>query len=154
VRRTAWQTRLWTKVRRDGPIADLRPDLGRCWPWTGATDGRGHGLIRIEGKLQRAARVAYALHVGPVKPGLPLRQFACTLPACVNPAHHQAPLWDAALATLPGTALAARTHCIHDHPLSPDNAYRRPDGRVDCRRCRADARARSRARAPRKLVVP
>lgn len=140
--------RLFEKVRRDGPVADLRPDLGLCWPWTGATDSRGYGLVRIAGRLHRAHRVAYALTVGPVKPGLPLKQFACTTAGCCNPGHYRAPLWDATLATLPGAALAARTHCVNDHPLAgPGDRYVRPDGRVDCRRCRAHSHTVFRGRA-------
>jgi hypothetical protein len=135
--------RLWTKVRRDGPVADKRPDLGRCWPWTGATDARGYGLVRVDGKLQRAHRVAYALAVGPVKPGLPLVQFACTTAGCCNPAHYRAPIGDAVPATLVrGLALPPRTHCLNDHPLTDQNIYRRPSGQAECRRCRAAARRR------------
>jgi hypothetical protein len=137
---------LWDKVRKDGPVAQLRPDLGRCWPWSGATDARGYGLIRIAGKLQRAHRVAYALAKGPIKPGLPLEQFACTTVGCCNPAHYQAPFWDAALATLPGAGLPPRRHCRYGHLLSPRNRYRRPDGTVECRECRAASRRRWRAR--------
>jgi hypothetical protein len=120
-----------------------------CWPWTGATDARGRGVIRIDGKLQRAIRVAYVLEVGPVKPGLPLSQFACTLPGCTNPRHWQAPFWDAALATLPGAGLPPRRHCRYGHLLSPLNRYHRPDGTTECRDCRATARRKHRAKVAR-----
>lgn len=68
--------RFWEKVEKtDG-----------CWLWTGAMLKTGYGSIRVEGKAQRAHRVAYTLEVGKIPEGMPLRH-SCDNPRCVNPSH-------------------------------------------------------------------
>ncbi|PWJ80621.1 hypothetical protein C7441_112163 [Pseudaminobacter salicylatoxidans] len=39
---------------------------------------------------------------------------------------------------------AAKTHCVHGHPLSGANLYHRPDGYRDCRTCRRESLRRCR----------
>lgn len=68
--------RFWSKVDKSG----------ECWLWTGGTNPKGYGKIKINGKWQLAHRVAYELQVGPIPPGL----FAChhcDTPLCVRPEH-------------------------------------------------------------------
>lgn len=40
-------------------------------------------------------------------------------------------------------ARSALTHCKHGHEFTPENTYIKPNGYRNCRKCRADANARS-----------
>lgn len=60
------------------------PNSG-CWLWTGGESG-GYGKLYVGGKLERAHRVSYRLHVGEVLPGAHVCH-SCDNPSCVNPAH-------------------------------------------------------------------
>lgn len=76
------EQRFWTKVR-------VVPD--GCWEWTAATYPGGHGVFwsggsRRKGRLIRAHRFSYELHIGPIPPGKHVLH-KCDNPACVNPAH-------------------------------------------------------------------
>lgn len=79
--------RFWAKVDQDGPVPSERPDLGPCWLWTAATDGRGYGVIgTVAKKVDKAYRVAYRLLVGPIPEGLELDHL-CRVTLCVRPTH-------------------------------------------------------------------
>ena len=73
--------RLWAKVDIRGP--------NDCWPWEGATDKYGYGLIG-EGapsrKLLQVHRVTFESKNGPIPKGL-LVMHSCDNPGCCNPAH-------------------------------------------------------------------
>lgn len=57
-----------------------------CHYWTGAQASHGYGDFKINGRRQRAHRVAYERHHGPIAEGLVVRH-RCDQPMCVNPAH-------------------------------------------------------------------
>jgi hypothetical protein len=57
-----------------------------CWEWQGAHDGDGYGLIKIDGKLRRATRVAWETAYGPIPAGLSVLH-SCDNPPCVRPDH-------------------------------------------------------------------
>lgn len=60
-----------------------------CWPWTGATDRDGYGVMDDGQHRQlRAHRVAYALAHG--DPGPHCVLHTCDNPPCCNPAHLRA----------------------------------------------------------------
>jgi len=59
---------------------------GECLVWTGQRDPRGYGFLRLEGRLQRAHRLAYALHHGEIPTGAVIRH-KCDNPACIKLAH-------------------------------------------------------------------
>ena len=151
--------RFWAKVDKTGG-----PDA--CWPWCGARNGDGYGLIfiRRDGTrriVRSAHRVAYALeHRTPIPDGLTL-DHVCRNPRCVNPQHLEAVTNRENI--LRGTGWAARnvavTHCPSGHAYDARNTYRKPSrsGRI-CRACNAVAArrrwARKRARESGGLAMP
>lgn len=73
--------KVWDRKR----FAALADDSG-CWPWPKALSTNGYGVVKAQGKLRRAHRVAYELFVGPIPEGLDLDHL-CRNRACVNPTH-------------------------------------------------------------------
>jgi hypothetical protein len=59
--------------------------VGECWEWQASTDGR-YGDVFWEGRTQKAHRVSWMLHRGPIPDGL-LVLHGCDNPPCVNPNH-------------------------------------------------------------------
>jgi hypothetical protein len=82
--------RFWRYVKKNGPA--LRPELGPCWMWTGANDGKaGYGKITVEHKPGRqirtqAHRASWMLHFGKIPPGLEVCH-ECDNPPCIRPEH-------------------------------------------------------------------
>lgn len=74
--------RLMGKVDKRGP--------DECWPWLGATDRDGYGMlaIRKDGRksTRGAHRIAYEQAYGPIPDGLRILH-ECDNPPCCNPAH-------------------------------------------------------------------
>ena len=71
--------RFWEKVdRRGGPSS--------CWLWTAGCFADGYGAVSVDGKPQRAPRIAYELEKGTIPDGLHIRH-TCDNPKCVNPKH-------------------------------------------------------------------
>lgn len=69
------------------------PDLSPCWPWMGATNMCGYGIVRAERQpdgtqpLVLAHRVALSLALGrDIRPGLVVSHI-CDTPRCVRPSH-------------------------------------------------------------------
>ena len=69
--------RFWTKVT-------ARPG-DQCWEWQGTRDRTGYGVVRLDGRLLKAHRVAWLLVHG-AAPG-PRLWHRCDNPACVRPGH-------------------------------------------------------------------
>jgi len=78
--------RFWSKVNKHGPIPQHKPELGPCWLWTGAMDGKDYGHIWANGKLQPSHRIAWEMAHGPIPDGLQ-PDHLCRNHACVNVAH-------------------------------------------------------------------
>lgn len=57
-----------------------------CWEWLGTRHGHGYGLLRIDGRLVRAHRVAWELENGPIPAGLSVLH-SCDNRPCVRPDH-------------------------------------------------------------------
>lgn len=58
-----------------------------CWVWTGGTNKKGYGdYAQLDGKRDRAHRVAYRIEHGPIPPGRCVCH-ACDNPPCCNPDH-------------------------------------------------------------------
>lgn len=118
-------TRFWAKVNRGGDDA--------CWLWKGATDGTGrYGSFSVNGKLERAHRVAYELLVGPVPEDLVLDHL-CKVTLCVNPRHLEPVTQYENI--MRGDSLQAqnarKTHCPRGHPYD----MVMPNGGRTCRTC-------------------
>ncbi len=130
------------------------PNTG-CWLWTGATNGR-YGQIHAGGRPgthQRAHRISWELHHGPIPAGM-FVLHKCDTPACVNPDHlflgtQQDNLSDASnkgrmkggRGRMKGWRKSTKlTHCKNGHPLSGDNVYQYPNGYTACRVCRRQDR--------------
>ncbi|MEZ5079563.1 MAG: HNH endonuclease signature motif containing protein [Thermoleophilia bacterium] len=64
--------------------ASAGPDA--CWPWRGARQGSGYGLVSFRDSSRGAHRVVYALAVAPIPEGLQVHH-SCDHTWCVNPAH-------------------------------------------------------------------
>lgn len=81
--RISWEVRFWARVNKDGPV--VRPELGNCWVWTGATDGR-YGQISKDGRRQKAHRVSWEMVNGPMPPEMDACH-KCDVTRCVRPDH-------------------------------------------------------------------
>jgi hypothetical protein len=57
-----------------------------CHPWTASTTANGYGQFSLNGKVERAHRVAFEMSVGPIPEGLVMRHL-CSTRDCVNPDH-------------------------------------------------------------------
>jgi hypothetical protein len=69
---------LWKSIEVSG--------LEDCWYWLAAKTHNGYGRFKLDGKTQRAHRVAYVLTHGNItKDALVLHM--CDTPACCNPSH-------------------------------------------------------------------
>jgi hypothetical protein len=54
--------RFWAKVNKDGPVPAHIPELGKCWVWTGSTNGDGYGTFTLGSKLDCSRRVGEKTH--------------------------------------------------------------------------------------------
>jgi hypothetical protein len=89
VRRTLpLELRLLAKTDRvNGPV--LVESLGPCWPWLGACNSSGYGLISEGGRLYLAHRIALSMALGrDLAPGM-VSRHRCDNPPCIRPSHLQ-----------------------------------------------------------------
>ena len=69
----------------------------------------------------------------------------CHVKCCVNLEHLTAVSQSANMMMsdyAPSTKNAAKTHCVHGHPLSGENLYLTPKGKRECKECRRAAKKR------------
>lgn len=116
---------------------------GDCWEWNGARDPAGYGQLTYRKRSWKAHRWVWTTLVGPIPEGLTIDHL-CRNPGCVNPDHLE-PVTQQ-VNTLRGYGMGGRharkTHCHRGHPFNDENTYVFPDGRRDCRTCRAASRRR------------
>ena len=126
-------------------------DPEACWPWPGATNGVGYGVIGRGGKTGSNTyvhRVMYEHLVGPIPAGLVLDHL-CRNRICANPKHLQPVTHRTNLLRGEGISgtNARKTHCPQGHLYDIENTYTYPDGSRRCRACaREDQRRRRRQR--------
>lgn len=73
------KTRFFNKV-------NIIDDSKSCWEWTASRDKDGYGRIGVNGKVQRAHRVCWEMHNGPIPDGLVV-MHRCDNEPCVRPDH-------------------------------------------------------------------
>lgn len=127
------------------------PNSG-CWIWTGSTDRRGYGQLRVTTQKNKT-RLRYATHVSLEIVGrkVPKGMEAChhcDVPACVNPDHlfigtHRDNVldsWSKGRASKPPSAKKGqglKTYCHRGHLLDGGDVYWVNDGsRRMCNECR------------------
>lgn len=117
--------RVMPKINKDGPLSELRPDLGKCWLWTASKQGNGYGKIGAGGrggKWLPAHRAVYELLVDKIESGLELDHL-CKVILCVNPDHLEpvTPRENKLRGTSPAALHAKKTHCPKGHPYNEKN---------------------------------
>jgi hypothetical protein len=74
----SYTEKFWEKVKLSG--------LDDCWMWQATKDGNGYGMMKTNGRHERAHRVSHTLLKGTIPNGL-FVCHTCDTPGCVNPAH-------------------------------------------------------------------
>lgn len=113
-------------------------EVTECWNWMGHVSRWGYGQVYTPTGVQYVHVVSHWYFKGPVPPTWEVDHL-CRNTRCINPDHLEAVT--KRINTLRGNSMAARhaqkTHCVHGHPLTPDNLYvirARPRYRC-CRTC-------------------
>lgn len=136
-------SRFWAKVDKSGPVPEHRPELGPCWVWTGSTNGRGYGELRIHGRKWYAHRFAFvALGGNELPDGFDLDHLCRTRP-CVRPEHLEAVTRLQNVQR--GEGHGSETHCPQGHPYAGDNLRVESTATRHCRTCDREGDARRRA---------
>ena len=132
--------RFWRWVNKDGPIPGHRPELGRCWVWTGGL-ADGYGVFSIKNRQHKAHILSYTWAKGEIPEGYE-RDHLCRNPPCVNPDHLEAVTGPENMlrGMSPWAKNARKTHCPQGHPYDEENTYHYR-GERHCREC---ARQRNR----------
>lgn len=133
-----WQVRIKSKLAYSAETFRGSP----CWIFTGSLDSSGYGLLWSVNTMRKAHRLTYVEAKGPIPKGLQIDHL-CRNRACCNPDHLEAVTTQentrrGKLSEARGKFNAAKTHCPHGHPYSPENTYHglREDRRTKRRDCR------------------
>ena len=118
--------------------------VGRCWEWTGASNGVGYGEIRLsKTRMVYTHRLAYELTWGPIPEGMVIAH-RCDNPRCLKPSHLFPATQAENMQDMVAKGRARRriaTHCPlgHAYPAT---------GRKRCRECENARRRRPGGRGP------
>lgn len=119
--------RFWLRVRK----------TDTCWLWQAATTN-GYGVVKWDGRLQHAHRVAYRLLVGPIPTGLQLDHL-CRVRGCVRPDHLEPvpQLVNMQRGANEGASAWVDSVCKNGHQLTLENTYVYRKARA-CKQCNRD----------------
>lgn len=128
----------WARVDKVGPLPEYRPELGRCWIWTGPLNRGGYGhFYDNSGKTARAHRLSFSIAYGSIPVGAEVDHL-CRVRRCVRPDHLEAVTKRENI--LRGHSWMAdsarKTHCVRGHEFNDANTYRNSQGHRYCRPCR------------------
>jgi len=133
------EDRFWIRVDKNGPVPELRPELGPCWIWRGSvTPSTGYGAFWWKNRLSTSHRFAYEREGATVPDGLNIDHL-CRNRRCVNSSHLEAVTTQVNLLRGVGMSAqhAAQTHCFRGHPFDLLNTRFDNKGRRHCRACKA-----------------
>ena len=97
-----------------------------CWLWTGARNGKGYGVMKVNQRHRKAYRIAWELAYGPIPDGMDLHHL-CETPLCVRPSHLEAVTPSAHRQRHAGR----NDTCPHGHPYDQRDSH----GRRRCGTC-------------------
>lgn len=82
------EEKFWERVDKDGPIHPYKPELGKCWLWTGQLNNKEspYGAVYHGGKRVKAHRISYIIHHGVIPDGKMILH-SCDRHHCTNPNH-------------------------------------------------------------------
>lgn len=151
----------YKRVRRSGSVDGLTlerrffghvvaEDANGCWIWDKPHPETGYG--QFQGS--HAHRWSYEHLICDIPAGLDLDHL-CRNRGCVN-AYHLDPVprgVNVLRGTCPAAENARKTHCVRGHEFTQVNTYITPDGRRQCRSCRAAASIQSKSRRAEKSAA-
>ena len=79
--------RVFSRIDKDGPLPEHRPELGPCWLWTGARTKDGYGELKVRGVVVYVHRLAWRIAHGRSAPIDRMVLHHCDRPACARPSH-------------------------------------------------------------------
>jgi hypothetical protein len=138
-RRIPLAERFWTKVDKNGPIPEDRPELGPCWVWRGSIRRDGYGTVHQSKPVRRMVSThiyAYEVVNGPVPAGLQLDHL-CRNPACCRPDHLEAvtPQVNVLRSNSLSAQRARQQFCKNGHEFTPENTRVSKRNQRTCRAC-------------------
>jgi hypothetical protein len=128
----------WSKVNKNGPFCKIEDiDLGRCWIWTGACDGKYGNFAVAKNKVGKAHRFSFKLAFGWLLSHPYQIDHKCRETMCVNPKHLFCLLGrdNNERSNSPSAINKRKTHCIRGHEFTEDNIIRFKDGYRRCKTC-------------------
>lgn len=129
----------WTQTSIQRFYSNILPgNFGGCWIWGKSSDGKGYGMIWVDGRGWSSHKFSYEYHKGKVPEGLELDHL-CRVTMCVNPDHLEPVTHGVNISRSPGCIWFKRramTHCKRDHPLTPENIYISKLGSRQCLGCK------------------
>lgn len=136
--------RFWPKVSKAAG--------DECWEWTASLNSSGYGQLWIDGRPERAHRIAWMLSHGEMPQEWVLHR--CDNRRCVRVSHlyvgsHSDNTRD--MVERNGARMAGMDECERGHPLVGDNrkpivGKNREKGWIQCRECSNESHRRMRAR--------